>query len=216
MRKLIVFAVLFLPLVYSNVWAAASFEEHITLNYSLVIENLTSRGLTGPVWKEMAKYALIRQAVEDGVTRPHSMSIVGMSVGGPHAQIMDTLGLKRGCENEHGLTLSVADSYYMIKGPRANICSTVAICLLWDKYIVELHPGRFKDSEKDQWIRAKELSQKDAAGLCEGSERAELEELKPLCTKMVKKANGIYSHTAASTINSIVDKMDPLFQISGN
>jgi hypothetical protein len=158
MRKLIVFGVLFLPLICSNLWAAASFEEHILLNYPLAIENLTARGLSGPVWKEMAKYALIRQAVEDGVTRPHSMSIVGMSIGGPHAQIMDELGLKRGCQNEQGLTLSVADSYYMIKGPRANICSTVAICLLWDKYIVELHPGRFNDSERDQWKKAKELS----------------------------------------------------------
>ncbi len=214
MRKLIIFAA-FSPLVCSNVWAAASFEEHIQLNYPLVIEHLTARGLTGPVWTEMAKYALIRQAVEDGVTRPHSMSIVGMSIGGAHAQIMDTLGLKKGCQNEHGWTLSSTESYYTIKGPRANICSTVALCLLWDKYIVELHTNRFRDPEKTQWIKAKESSQKDAAGLCDDSETAALEELKPLCRKMIRKANGIYSATAASDINSIVDKRENLFRISG-
>jgi hypothetical protein len=215
MRKFIILAA-FSPLVCSNVWASASFEEHIQVNYPLVIESLTTRGLIGPVWKELAKYALIRQAVEDGVTRSHSMSIVGMSIGGPHAQIMDTLGLKKGCENEQGWTLSVAESYYMIKGPRANICSTVALCLLWDKYIVELHTNRFKDSDKSQWIKAKELSQKDASGLCDVAETAALEELKPRCREMIRKANGIYSSTAARDINSIVDRTEDLFRFAGN
>jgi hypothetical protein len=210
MRKLIV---LFgsIALLSSNVWAAQCFEEHILVSYPLVIEELTARGLKGPVWTEMAKYALIRQAVEDGVTRHHSTSIVGMSVGGPHAQIMDSLGLKKNCQNEQGLTLSTAESYYAIKGPRANICSVMAICLLWDKYVTELHPGTFKDEEKAQWIKAKELSERNASGLCNADEMKELEELQPVYRRTIKKANGMYSSTASSEINSIVDKMDSVF-----
>jgi len=146
---------------------AKSIEEHVLVDYKLVCDQLQERGFQGPLAREVAKFALIRQVVEDGQTRNHSVSIVGMSPGGTNAEVLDELGLAMGKSNHDGLSLqrltsNAGETFYCIKGPRANVCSAIAITLLWDKYVNGAQKERFTPSEVLAWNKSKTISQRIA------------------------------------------------------
>jgi len=146
---------------------AKSIEEHVLVDYKLVCDQLQERGFQCPLAREVAKFALIRQVVEDGQTRNHSVSIVGMSPGGTNAEVLDELGLAMGKSNHDGLSLqrltsNAGETFYCIKGPRANVCSAIAITLLWDKYVNGAQKERFTPSEVLAWNKSKTISQRIA------------------------------------------------------
>ncbi len=200
-----------------NVSYADSFEEHVLVNYKLIIEDLGRHGFMRPFADEVSKYALVRQVVEDGCTRPNSVSIVGMSVGEPHGEVLRSLGLTMGAVNDKGLSLKKVPSpegghYYSIQGPRANVCSAVALTILWDKYVNEKYKSKFSSEETLAWNGSKDISRRISGDTASPDEITLYDELMPVRKKVVRKVNGMYNSTAAQTINKLVDTLEPLFQ----
>jgi hypothetical protein len=199
---------------------AKSIQEHILVRYELVCDQLQKRGFEGPFGKEVAKFALIRQIIEDGQTRNHSVSIVGMSPGGTNAEVLEELGLAMGKSNCDGLSLrrvtsSAGETFYCIKGPRANVCSATAITLLWDKYVNGALKSAFNPSEVSAWNESKTISRKIADNSATESEIATYEgELAAPRRKVIEKANRCYSPTAAGAIAKIVKDMEPIFEFA--
>jgi hypothetical protein len=215
MKHLIVaMAVLFLV----NVGHADSFEEHVLVDYKLIIKDLDQHGFKRPFADDVAKFALVRQVVEDGCGRPHSVSIVGMSVCEQHGEVMKSLGLTLGAEiNDKGLCLKKIPSpeggdYYSIQGPRANVCSAVALTLLWDTYVNDKFKSKFSPEESLAWNGSKDISQRISRETASPDELVLYDDLKPVRKKVVQKVNGIYNSSAAPTINKLVDTLEPLFQ----
>jgi hypothetical protein len=195
-----------------------TFEEHVLVSYDPLVTELKQHGFGGPLGKEAAEFALIRQLIEDGINRDHSVSIVGMSVGGLNGEVMSSLGLEIGKENDKGLLLKRVYSAdgnpcYAISGPRANICSAVAIVLLWDKYITQAYCERFNTKEISAWKESKELSRKIELGTAMPDEIACYGIFAELRRNALVRANRMYSSTAAGVIESIVQKMGPLFRL---
>jgi len=198
--------------------SARSIEEHVLVHYKIVCDQLQERGFHGPFSKEVAKFALIRQIIEDGQTRDHAVSIVGMSPGGKNAEVLNELGLAMGKSNHDGLSLqkltsNAGETFYCIKGPRANVCSAIAITLLWDKYVNSSQKEWFTPSEVLAWNKSKDISQRIATNSATKEEVEAYEgELAAPRRKIIEKANRIYSPTAAQAITKIVRDMEPLFE----
>ncbi|MBM4325978.1 MAG: hypothetical protein FJ118_02345 [Deltaproteobacteria bacterium] len=206
-------------LVLAACWQAEArtVEEHILARYAMVLDKLRTRGFDGPFGEQVARFAMMRQLVEDGLNRGHSVSIVGMVPGGMNKEIMSHLGLALGQTNHNDLTLKTVGAHdgqrsYAIYGPRADVASTVAIALLWDKYVHEL--PCFKKDEIRAWNQSKVISQKLAKR--EATEDAALifrtgvaEDGK----KVLEKANRLYSPTAAGHIQRMVRDMEPIFEL---
>lgn len=199
---------------------AKSIEEHILVSYSLVVDQLKSRGLGGPLAEEVGRFGLIRQLIEDGQNREHSVSIVGMSMGGANESVLKELGLTMGCTNEEGFTLKKVTSgegetFYAVHGPRANVCSAVAITLLWDKYINHAYTSSFTSDQIEAWNMSKEISGKIC---CNQARPEEVEkyygELAAPRRKAIEKANRMYSPTAAQVITKIVNDMKEVFDFA--
>jgi len=198
--------------------SARSIEEHVLVHYKIVCDQLQERGFQGPFAREVAKFALIRQIIEDGQTRDHAVSIVGMSPGGKNAEVLNELGLAMGKSNHDGLSLqsltsNAGETFYCIKGPRANVCSAIAITLLWDKYVNSAQKEWFTPSEVLAWNKSKTISQRIATNSATKEEVEAYEgELAAPRRKIIEKANRIYSPTAAQAITKIVKDMEPLFE----
>lgn len=195
-----------------------TFEEHVLVSYDPLVTELKHHGFGGPLGKEAAEFALIRQLIEDGTNRDHSVSIVGMSVGGVNGEVMSSLGLEMGKQNEKGLLLKRVYSAdgnpcYAICGPRANICSAVAIVLLWDQYITRAYCERFNTKEISAWKTSKELSRKIELGTARHDEIVDYCEFAESRRNALTRANRMYSSTAAGVIESIVQKLGPLFKL---
>ncbi len=215
MRK---FLLVILVLTTAGYADARTIEENILVRYPLVLERLQQEGFHGPFCEEVAKFAMLRQIIEDGATREHSISIVGMSTGGMNKEVMNRLGLIQGNKNNDGLVLKTVDTNdgqrcYAIYGPRADVTSTVAIALLWDKFVNEL--PSFKDQERLAWNRSKRISEKLAKG--EASDEAKHQFASSLASetrKVLAKANRMYGSLAADQIQRMVSDMEPLFELA--
>jgi hypothetical protein len=199
---------------------AKSVEEHILVSYSLVVDKLKARGFGGPLAEEVGRYALIRQLIEDGANREHSLSIVGMSLGGVNERVMCELGLTAGDSNPDGFTLKKVTSgegqtFYSIHGPRADVCSVVAITLLWDRYVNEVFPDAFRAGEREAWNESKAISNKLCVNKATDTEiRRYYGELASPRRRAIEKANRMYSPTAAGAITKIVNDMKEIFDFA--
>jgi hypothetical protein len=192
-----------------------SIEEHILVHYDHVVGRLNQHGCKGPFAREIAKFALIRQIVEDGPTRNNSKSIVGMSIGQANTEALEELGLTVGRVNSDGIRLKKCtdengQSMYAIHGPRANTWSAAALSILWDKYINQVHKDRFTAEEIEGWNVCKDLSAKIASG--EIGQQQRYHEWLCLAKRALRKANALYSSTAASLIAKTVLEMESLFE----
>lgn len=198
---------------------AKSIEEHILVSYSLVVDQLQERGFEGPLAEEVGRFALIRQLIEDGQNRDHSVSIVGMCPGGANERAMCDLGLTLGATNQEGVTLkkitSGGETFYALYGPRADVCSVVAVTFLWDKYVNEAQTHSFKDEEIHAWNVSKEISRRIG---CNEATPEEIDryfgELATPRRKAIEKANRMYSPTAAAAITKIVNDMKEIFDFA--
>jgi hypothetical protein len=214
------FWVLFFILLATMEAKAKSVEEHILVSHSHVVDQLKSRGFGGPLADEVGRFALIRQLIEDGQNREHSVSIVGMSLGGANESVLNELGLTMGCTNEEGFTLkkvtsSEGETFYALHGPRANVCSAVAITLLWDKYINHAYTASFTSEEINAWNMSKKISRKIWRNKASTEEIDKYHgELLTLRGKAIEKANRMYSPTAAEAIKKIVNDMKDVFDFA--
>ena len=213
MRKFLLVILVFTAAGYAH---ARTIEENILIRYPLVLERLQEEGFHGPFGEEVAKFAVLRQIIEDGPSREHSVSIVGMCPGGMNKEVMNYLGLIPGNKNNDGLVLKTVDSNdgqrcYAIYGPRADVTSTVAIALLWNKYVNEL--PNFKPEEKLAWNQSKAISETMAKGETEDvAGRAVLSCMAGETRKVIAKANRMYGSLAASQIQRMVSDFGPLFE----
>lgn len=214
------FWVLFFILLATMEVKAKSVEEHILVSYGRVIDHLKSRGFGGPLAEEVGRFALIRQLIEDGQNREHSVSIVGMSLGGANESVLRDLGLTLGCTNDEGFTLkkvttSDGETFYALYGPRANVCSAVAITLLWDKYINYAYTASFTQEEINAWNMSKRLSRRIWRNKATTEEIEKYYgELYTPRRKALEKANRMYSPTAAEAIKRIVNDMKDVFDFA--
>jgi hypothetical protein len=215
MRKFLLVILVFVTAGYTE---ARTIEENILVRYPLVLERLQEQGFHGPFGEQVARFATLRQIIEDGPTREHSVSIVGMSLGGINKEVMNYLGLIPGNRNNDGLVLKTVDTNdgqrcYAIYGPRADVTSTVAIALLWDKYVNEM--PNFKTEERHAWNQSKAISEKLAKGETEDvAGRAVLSCMAAETRKVIAKANRMYGSLAAGEIQRMVSDMGPLFDLA--
>lgn len=166
--------------------------------FDTYLKNLTTRlnlsQFPGPLSEELAKVALARQSLEDGLNRASNVSIAGISTGGFNKTIVDeTIA-------ESGLSVGYAyDSdggrFYAFKGEQANIYSAHCISRLFDLYV-----AKFLTKDQKQWTQAKEVSK----ALVQNPDSFELNhlfyvQLSP--DKTIKKANRLYGPKHESVMN---------------
>jgi hypothetical protein len=199
---------------------ASSIEEHILVHYNLIVDRLNEQGFKGPFAYEAAKFALVRQIIEDGPDRHNSISIVGMSIGGANAEALRDIGLTMGCVNAAGMSLrqcmsSEGQTFYSIHGPRANVWSAAAITILWNKYVNGVLGGAFTSEEIEGWNACKSISGKIASNTAT-SEEIQLYQasLAAVGKRVLLKANSMYSSTAAHIIAKIVQDMELVFEFA--
>jgi hypothetical protein len=197
--------------------SAETFEKHILAHYPFLLDRLEKHGFDGPFADQVARHALMRQVYEDGTTRRHSKSIVGMIPAGLNKEVITQLGLVLGETNAQGLTLKkVRDAdgqgSYAIYGPRANLTSAVAIVLLWEKYVHRL--SCFDPQDGRVWNQSKVISRKMARGNATAEAKAHYHQIleKPR-KRLLKRVNGIYGGNAPRKVLYLVRKMRPIFNL---
>lgn len=109
-------------------------------------------GYRGPIGKLLAKWALARQVLEDGVKRNPNISCAGISKGEPNKSVVlsvikdTTLKIGTAKDGEGG-------SFYKFEGTDANLYSTLIIAKLFDSYV-----ERFFKKDIKTWKLSKEIS----------------------------------------------------------
>jgi hypothetical protein len=140
-----------LSLLYAGVDPhAVYFEKHL----QTVISKLEEKDFKGPIGPIMAQRALARQVLEDSLSKKPESSCAGISKGGFNSAIANEV------LRDYNLSIgSARDSagdgpFLYLKGPQANIASTIIIAKLFDFYV-----GKFMNKEnKKAWFMAKETS----------------------------------------------------------
>jgi hypothetical protein len=204
-------------LLVAQITHARTIEERVLVNYPNVLAKLKDKGFAGPFGQEIAKFATLRQIIEDGPGRKHSKSIVGMIPAGLNKEVVQELGLKVGSKNDEGfklkrITAKDGQGTYAIYGQRANVLSAVAIAMVWDRYVNELEC--FKPDEVRAWNKSKVISRKMSKG--SASPQAKVlyrNRLAKISRNSLERANRIYGKNAANAIKSLVKKYEPLFKL---
>jgi len=145
------FILLMLILPVSGEGSTFSYKEYFN-NYLRATElRLRFKNFPGPLSQCIARVALARQVLEDGINRKPTESIAGISIGGFNKTILEST-------KYHWIKVNVArDSeggkFYSLSGFRANVCSAVVIGRLYDYYV-----GSFLKHYQKVWILSKETS----------------------------------------------------------
>ncbi len=142
-------------LVFLAIPAVCSADAHKTY-FDTYLKNVTTRlqfsDYPGPISRELAKVALARQSLEDGINRKTDVSIAGISTGGFNKTIVEEVvsfsWLKVGYVYD-----SEGGRFYQFKGDQANVYSALCIAKLFDFYV-----DRFMEKEQTSWFTAKEVS----------------------------------------------------------
>lgn len=124
--------------------------------FNTYLKNVTARlhlsDYPGPISHELAKVALARQSLEDGINRRSDISIAGISTGGFNKTIVEQVvsfsWLKVGYTYD-----SEGGRFYHFKGDQANVYSALCIAKLFDFYV-----NRFLQKDQPSWYAAKEVS----------------------------------------------------------
>jgi hypothetical protein len=191
---------------------------HVSCYYTKIIDLLERFGFTGPFAEELAKFALLRQLIEDGTNRSDTVSMVGMVPGGINKRVVEKMGLKRGEINEHGLKLSQVTANdgqgsYAVYGPLANVWSCLAIVLVWDEYV---NGGQFSISPElaVAWNESKKISRRIAEGQADPDAVLKYEkDIAERRTKAIKRVNAMYG-PGSSSIEGLVKNLEPAFSLN--
>ena len=167
---------------------------------SVMLETLYFKG---PISYELAKIALARQVLEDGISRKPNNSVAGISVGGFNSEIANDV-LKETEIKIGRATDSEGGTFYSFQGEFANIYSALIIARLFDFY-----PEKFLKKDKKHWFMAKETSK----AICQNPDSFELNhrfhnQLKPC--DIIKKANSLYGPQAQAVLDISKNNIKPL------
>ncbi|MEW6348790.1 MAG: hypothetical protein AB1646_06980 [Thermodesulfobacteriota bacterium] len=186
-------------------------EDHIRVFYPKLVKNLEMFGFRGPFGEEVARYALVRQLHEDGLSRPDAKSIVGLWPGCWNKEVMDRLTPYL---QERGLHLKQVGTpeggkSYAIYGPHANVWSGVAIALVWEKYLEVL---QIDHGLKEAWRRSQHLSEKIAVNRASESDFiGYYNHLGAQRRKVLETVNRRYNPDQAGRLNRTVITMGQAF-----
>jgi hypothetical protein len=110
-----------------------------------------SEHFPAPVAQEIAKYALVRRAFEDGWTRPPNVSVPGLGTG---KAVREKIDLARKNRELQVYTVVGEEErrFIAMYGPDAHIISTVAVGLTFNSIGELSHPNVW------QWKRDGDLS----------------------------------------------------------
>lgn len=136
------------PLNSNSLTHKEYFEQH----YNILVTKLHENGYPGPISNELARYALARQVLEDGIKRKSNESVAGISTGGFNKEITESV-LKDSDIKVSYVTDSEGGRFYQFRGDDANLYSAIIIGNLFNFYVSKF----FKKYEKN-WLTLKELS----------------------------------------------------------
>lgn len=184
---------LLILIVIPTVCSASSHQEYFDTYLKDLTRKLNSTEYPGPLSKEVAKVALARQSLEDGISRSCDVSIAGISTGGFNKEIVDDTISDSGLSVSHAFDAE-GGRFYVFKGNQANIYSALCISKLFDYYV-----GKFLSKDQKTWSQAKEVSR----AIGQDPDSFELNhrffiELKP--DQIIKKANRLYGPKHDSVI----------------
>ena len=154
--------------------------------YPLVQDKLKLLGFKGEFVEFLAKTATWRQLIEDG-NKPNHISCVGMIAGGINKEVIATIKKFNPLIKISIITANDGYRVFNFTGPLANVWSTVAIVLVWQKYLYKFN---FKNHHISSWYESK------LTGKMNGDTE-----------KVIYKANNIFGPKAKS-IKKLVEKFD--------
>jgi hypothetical protein len=172
---------------------AASHQEYFKTFLPVLTNKLQM--FPGPLSAELAKVALGRQVLEDGISRNPNNSCAGISIGGFNKEMLhkaiDGANIKIGSASDGEGT------FYYLQGDGANLYSAMAIAYLFDFYVY-----KFNKKHKILWERAKEVSK----AAHQQPDSFELHHqfycvLKP--DKIIESANSLYGPQSAAVMNIV-------------
>lgn len=186
-----------------------SFEDHVITSFKASVNCVEQVGLDGPIAQEVTRWAIVRQLHENGLDRPATYCIPGISCGGWNKEMLEyslriipnELAISRIYDSE-GLPM------YVLKGNKANLVSTATVALLFDYYVTNL--SWFSKQEKEAWSDSKRYSYLISQGFNFPEYRTAFAELKEARQKILRKCNGGYG-PGRERISGEVKKLDDLF-----
>lgn len=165
--------------------------------FDTYLKNLTSKlnclEYQGPLCGLVARVALARQSLEDGLNRKSTVSIAGISTGGFNKEIVDQTVLNSGLSVGYAFD-SDGGRFYVFKGEDANIFSALCISRLFNVYVC-----KFLNKDQKPWNLAKEIS-KAIAQKPDSFELNHLFYVKLRPDRIVEKANRLYGPQYDSVI----------------
>ena len=134
-----------------NSSANTTHELYFNENLPTLCLKLKYSAFPGPISSILAKWALGRQVLEDGINRRFGESCAGISRGG-----FNKIALEKAIGRDNISVGSASDgegTFYHLKGHYANITSATTIAYLFDVYA-----DKFLKRDKTQWMQSKEVS----------------------------------------------------------
>lgn len=179
---------------------AITHREYFDRHLEKVEDKIQQNGFKGPISKNLAKWATSRQVLEDGVNRPSTISVAGLSIGEPNTAVVNEvlkdkeIQISKARDSEGGV-------FYSFKGKDANIYSAVIIAKLFNVYVY-----KFMKPKITEWEKAKETSH--AISLNPDSFELNHKFYTQLCPeKLLEKACSIYG-PGKPAINSIIKEIE--------
>lgn len=208
----IIFLLCFYTTALSPVYADdsyLSFEDHVITSFKACTACVEQVGLSGPIAQEITRWAIVRQLHENGLNRPATYCIPGISCGGWNKEMLEyslriipnELAISRIYDSE-GLPM------YVLKGNKANLVSTATVALLFDYYVTNL--SWFSEQEKETWSDSKRYSYLIAQGFNFPEYHTAFADLKEARQKILRKCNGGYG-PGRERISGEVKKLNDLF-----
>jgi hypothetical protein len=168
-----------------------SFEDHIITSYNASVECVKQVGIPGPLAKEVTQWAIVRQLHENGLNRPATYCIPGISCGSWNEENL-RWSLKRIPNNIEVTHIRDEDgmALYVLKGNKANLVSTATVALLFDYYVDNF--SWFSPKEKEVWSESKRYSYLISQGFALPEYQEAFDNLQPEREKILRKCNGAY------------------------
>lgn len=186
-----------------------SFEDHIITSYNASVECVKQVGIQGPLAQEVTQWAIVRQLHENGLNRPATYCIPGISCGSWNEENL-RWSLKRIPNNIEVTRIRDEDgmALYVLKGNKANLVSTATVALLFDYYVDNF--SWFSPKEKSVWTESKKYSYLISQGFAFPEYQEAFDNLQPEREKILRKCNGAYGPGRDRIIGE-VKKLEPLF-----
>ncbi len=189
MRVIIVLILLIIPTLSS----ATTHQEYFDTYLKHLTSRLNCSEYPGPLSRLIAKVALARQSLEDGLNRGSSVSIAGISTGGFNKDVVDSTIANSGLSVSYAFD-SDGGRFYVFKGDHANVFSALCIGKLFNIYV-----KKFLNRDQKSWNQAKEVSK----AIFQNPDSFELNHLfyVKLCPdKILERANRLYGPQSESVI----------------